>query len=45
MESKVLRQERKIYKVNLFYMCVIIWSIVVQFLPIPFNAYQYVAFF
>lgn len=44
MESKVLRQERKIYKVNLFYMCVIIWSIVVQFLPIPFNAYQYVAF-
>lgn len=44
MEGKVLKQERTIYKVNLFYLLVIIWSIIVQFLPIPFNAYQYVTF-
>lgn len=44
MEGKVLKQERTIYRVNRFYLYVIIWSIVVQFLPIPFNAYQYVSF-
>lgn len=44
MEGKVLKQERIIHKVNRFYLYVIIWSIIVQFLPIPFNAYQYVSF-
>lgn len=44
MEAKILKKERSIYKVNLFFLCTIIWSIVVQFLPIPDNSYQYIAF-
>ena len=44
MEGKILRKESLILKVNLFYMAVIIWSIIVQFLPIPSNAYQFIAF-
>ncbi len=43
MEGKVLRQGRTIYKINFFYLGVLIWSILVQFFPIPFNAYQYVS--
>ncbi|WP_313233862.1 CPBP family intramembrane glutamic endopeptidase [Tissierella praeacuta] len=44
MEAKILKKEKSIYKVNLFFLCTIIWSIVVQFLPIPDNSYQYIAF-
>ena len=44
MEAKILKKESSIYRVNLFFLCTIIWSIVVQFLPIPDNSYQYIAF-
>ncbi|SHE47363.1 hypothetical protein SAMN02745784_00829 [Tissierella praeacuta DSM 18095] len=44
MEAKILKKEKSIYKVNLFFLCTIIWSIIVQFLPIPDNSYQYIAF-
>ncbi|GMG97426.1 CPBP family intramembrane glutamic endopeptidase [Tepidimicrobium xylanilyticum] len=44
MGSKILAKESSIYKVNLFYMCVVIWSIIFQFLPIPMKAYQYITF-
>lgn len=44
MEIKVLKKEKSIYKVNLFFLCTVIWSILIQVLPIPANAYQYIAF-
>ncbi len=44
MQIKVLKKEKSIYKVNLFFLCTVIWSIFSQFLPIPANAYQYIAF-
>ncbi len=44
MDVKVFKKEKSIYKVNLFFLCTLIWSILVQFLPIPANAYQYIAF-
>ncbi|HLR35386.1 MAG TPA: type II CAAX endopeptidase family protein [Tissierellales bacterium] len=44
MEGKVLTKERKIYKVNLFFMLTLIWSLVAEFLPIHSNLYQYIAF-
>ncbi|MBU5312910.1 CPBP family intramembrane metalloprotease [Tissierella carlieri] len=44
MDIKILKKEKSIYKVNLFYLCTIIWSIFSQFLPTPANSYQYIAF-
>lgn len=44
MDIKVLREDKSIAKVNWFFLITIIWSISVQFLPIPVNFYQYVAF-
>lgn len=44
MDSKILVKEQSIKKVNWFYFIVIIWSIFIQNLPIPANAYQYIAF-
>ncbi|WP_236908930.1 CPBP family intramembrane glutamic endopeptidase [Clostridium sp. Cult3] len=43
MNSKGLIEEKTIYKVNSFYLGVVLWSILVQFLPIPTNSYQYIA--
>lgn len=42
MKNRVLAKEKTIYKTNFFYLWVMLWSILVQFLPIPTNAYQYV---
>lgn len=44
MDIKVLREEKPISKINWFFLITIAWSILVQFLPIPENFYQYVAF-
>lgn len=44
MDIKILKKEKSIYKVNIFYLCTIIWSILSQFLPTPANSYQYIAF-
>lgn len=44
MESKTLSKEKNIYKVNLFYTLTLIWSLMAEFLPIPSNSYQYIAF-
>lgn len=44
MELKVLKQEDSIYRAHSFYLYLILWSIFVQFMPIPSNAYQFIAF-
>lgn len=44
MDVKVLRHDRSIAKVNWFFLITLIWSIVVQFLPINVSSYQYIAF-
>ena len=44
MEAKILVQDKSISEVNLFFLLTMIWSIVIQFLPIPANSYQYFAF-
>lgn len=44
MSIKVLREEKSISKINWFFLGTISWSILVQFLPLPSNFYQYVAF-
>lgn len=44
MDIKVLREDKSIAKVNWFYLITIVWSIIVQFLPINVNLYQFVAF-
>lgn len=43
LDIKVLREDKSIAKVNWFYLITIVWSIIVQFLPINVNLYQYVA--
>lgn len=44
LDVKILRDDRSVAKVNWFFLFTIIWSIVVQFLPINVNLYQYIAF-
>lgn len=45
MDSKVLLKEKSIFKVNIFFLATMIWSILSQFIPTPPNSYQYIAFF
>lgn len=44
MESKVILKEKSIFKVNIFFLVTMIWSILSQFIPTPANSYQYIAF-
>ncbi|MBU5439907.1 CPBP family intramembrane metalloprotease [Tissierella sp. MSJ-40] len=44
MEYKILRKEKSIFKVNLFFLVTLAWSVLIQFMPIPSNSYQYIAF-
>ena len=44
MESKVMVKDKPIFRVNLFFLATMIWSIIIQFIPIPANSYQYIAF-
>lgn len=44
MGSKTLTKEQNIYKVNLFFTLTLIWSLIAEFLPMPNNLYQYIAF-
>lgn len=44
LDVKILRDSKSIAKVNWFFLFTITWSIIVQFLPINVNLYQYIAF-
>lgn len=39
-----MKKENTIYKINRFYLMTILWSMFIQFMPIPPNSYQYIAF-